>query len=504
MAEPDTTEATAESATDESMETTSSDADSDSHAVSNSETSDIIQDASFPTLIEPNGYSASTCGYCSTGNRDTSPRSSRSYGMTSVQMAPRIYQDLIDRGWRRSGTYVYHPDMANTCCPQYTIRLDALQFDPGKDKKMRYLINRWKRYIVEGVKPGETIATEEKIEGKEKGGKKNRNKQSKTQGYDYIQELRSAEYDQATATGVQPALRYEVMLVPAAVTQERFALYKRYQETIHHDRPGKNHISGFNRFLCKNPLGRQRIPYPNPKDVPSILPRHFGCFHQLHRVDGRLVAFSVLDILPGCVSSVYFVWDPDFAWASLGKLSALREAALAREFYNAGMTGMSWLYMGYYIRTCQKMRYKGDYSPSQLLDPGTNTFYPLQDAVKVIDKRPRGYTPLDTNPDTLQIPGSLEDPEIAANEKSERWPRRETLEVWPDPPPPSFMDPHRIPVDYLEKLLVFVKGSLSLLKFIPFMNRTAVHKIVAELVAALGTGRLATLDEPETEVYLAL
>ena len=64
--------------------------------------------------------------------------------------------------------------MANTCCPQYTIRLDALQFDPGKDKKMRYLINRWKRYIVEGVKPGETIATEEKIEGKEKGGKKNR------------------------------------------------------------------------------------------------------------------------------------------------------------------------------------------------------------------------------------------------------------------------------------------------------------------------------------------
>ena len=55
MAEPDTTEATAESATDESMETTSSDADSDSHAVSNSETSDIIQDASFPTLIEPNG-----------------------------------------------------------------------------------------------------------------------------------------------------------------------------------------------------------------------------------------------------------------------------------------------------------------------------------------------------------------------------------------------------------------------------------------------------------------
>jgi arginyl-tRNA--protein-N-Asp/Glu arginylyltransferase len=37
-------------------------------------------------------------------------------------------------------------------------------------------------------------------------------------------------------------------------------------------------------------------------------------------VDDKLVAFSVIDILPGCVSSVYFVWDPDYAWASLGKV----------------------------------------------------------------------------------------------------------------------------------------------------------------------------------------
>ena len=87
-------------------------------------------------------------------------------------------------------------------------------------------------------------------------------------------------------------------------------------------------------------------------------------------VDDKLVAFSVIDILPGCVSSVYFVWDPDYAWASLGKvdqssrcrliqasgsdeaflvisqLSALREAALAREMQEAGIDGAGWLYMG--------------------------------------------------------------------------------------------------------------------------------------------------------------
>jgi arginyl-tRNA--protein-N-Asp/Glu arginylyltransferase len=102
---------------------------------------------------------------------------------------------------------------------------------------------------------------------------------------------------------MQPAVRYEVTLVPAAATSERFALYERYQETIHHDGPGQNHMSGFDRFLCQNPFGvslldsgqyrillhaeyayrlrqKQRILYPTPDNVPPDLPRHYGCFHQ--------------------------------------------------------------------------------------------------------------------------------------------------------------------------------------------------------------------------------
>ena len=65
----------------------------------------------------------------------------------------------------------------------------------------------------------------------------------------------------------------------------------------------------------------------------------------------------------------------------------MREAALAREMNEYGATDVKYLYMGslrslcarlihcwlddigYYIHSCQKMRYKGDYSPSFLLDP---------------------------------------------------------------------------------------------------------------------------------------
>lgn len=46
------------------------------------------------------------------------------------------------------------PDMARTCCPQYTIRLDAKAFKPSK--KHRQVMNRWNRFVSAGTKPGET------------------------------------------------------------------------------------------------------------------------------------------------------------------------------------------------------------------------------------------------------------------------------------------------------------------------------------------------------------
>ena len=71
------------------------------------------------------------------------------------------------------------------------------------------------------------------------------------------------------------------------------------------------------------------------------------------------------------------------------QVSALREAALAREIHDAGISTMNSLYMGgltgrflfclgptfigFYVYSCPKMRYKGDYKPSYLLDPVGNT-----------------------------------------------------------------------------------------------------------------------------------
>lgn len=42
---------------------------------------------------------------------------------------------LIDRGWRRSGCYLYKHEMDKTCCPPYAIRLKASDFVPSKEQQ---------------------------------------------------------------------------------------------------------------------------------------------------------------------------------------------------------------------------------------------------------------------------------------------------------------------------------------------------------------------------------
>lgn len=53
--------------------------------------------------------------------------------------------DLLDRGWRRSGCFLYKPEMERTCCPAYTIRLKAGDFVHSKEQLR--VSRRMQRYI---------------------------------------------------------------------------------------------------------------------------------------------------------------------------------------------------------------------------------------------------------------------------------------------------------------------------------------------------------------------
>ena len=107
-------------------------------------------------------------------------------------------------------------------------------------------------------------------------------------------------------------------------------------------------------------------------------PEGYGSFHQQYWLDGVLIAVGVIDILPECVSSVYFFYDPDYSFLSLGTYASLREVALTRELSKKCLQ-LSNYYLGFYIPTCPKMRYKKNIKPSFLLCPEVFTWHPLDD-----------------------------------------------------------------------------------------------------------------------------
>ena len=169
---------------------------------------------------------------------------------------------------------------------------------------------------------------------------------------------------------LEPEHRFEVTLEPDTFTEEKYILFDNYQRRVHHEGDSEISRRGFQRFLCSSPLHRHNIGS-----------KKIGSFHQMYRLDGRLIAMGVLDLLPQAVSGVYFIYHSDFEKWSFGKLSALREAALAVE------EDYVYYYMGYYIHSCKKMRYKGDYKP-YVLDFDTMQWNLLDDEMRrLMDKR---------------------------------------------------------------------------------------------------------------------
>ncbi|WP_144394792.1 arginyltransferase [Pleionea sediminis] len=71
----------------------------------------------------------------------------------------------------------------------------------------------------------------------------------------------------------------------------------------------------------------------------------------------KLIACAVVDILDSGISAVYTYFDPDYSSYSLGRLAILRMIEEARK------DSMDYVYLGYLVKDCQKMKYKSEYRP---------------------------------------------------------------------------------------------------------------------------------------------
>ncbi|XP_062491277.1 arginyl-tRNA--protein transferase 1 isoform X3 [Pezoporus occidentalis] len=448
-----------------------------------------------PSIVEYfGGEDGYRCGYCKneTGNL--------SHGMWAHSMTVQDYQDLIDRGWRRSGKYVYKPIMNQTCCPQYTIRCQALHFQTSKSHKK--VLKKMLKFLSKGDVPkvvseeepmdshiedvgacdfaykGESHVSQSELtplgvdhaervenedqdtgEKKEEGNvqkvesdslrlyadketpvpgepsrsakgvhappkpgkgadlskppcrkakdiRKERKLQkllqnqtctvegSQLQAADQVFLLQNSKSKTNQPKTIEDFVfvslpddaqhKLEVRVVRSsppssqfkATFQESYQVYKRYQMVVHKDPPDKPTINQFTRFLCDSPLEAENAP-----NGPEC---GYGSFHQQYWLDGKIIAVGVIDILPYCVSSVYLYYDPDYSFLSLGVYSALREIAFTRQLHEKA-PDLCFYYMGFYIHSCPKMRYKGQYRPSDLLCPETYIWTPIEQCLPLLE-----------------------------------------------------------------------------------------------------------------------
>ena len=275
------------------------------------------------------------CGYCHSAH-------SVSYGITADTLETTTYDNLMNIGWRRSGNFLYKPVLHKTCCPSYTIRLEVEAFQISKNQ--RQVLRRFERYL----STGSVLVESSNME-----------------------------------TQTLPS-ELSIELVPAEFSSERFELYKKYQTAVHNDSPDEVTELSFIRFLCSSPL---RAPINASTLECRGRTLSYGSYHQLYRVNGSLIAVSVVDFLPSGLSSVYAFYDPDQRHLALGKYTALQEIDLCRTL------GLKYYYMGFYIHSCEKMRYKGDYQPSELLCPTSLEWFPLKNCIPLMEKHK--FTPFE-------------------------------------------------------------------------------------------------------------
>ncbi|XP_060027139.1 arginyl-tRNA--protein transferase 1 isoform X11 [Erinaceus europaeus] len=398
------------------------------------------------------GEDAYRCGYCK------SQAGSRSSGMWAHSLTVQDYQDLIDRGWRRSGKYVYKPVMNQTCCPQYTIRCQPLEFQPSKSHKK--VLKKMLRFLAKGDiskgnskdEPMEPI-TEDAVAGdfalinkldiqcdlkaltddlqaslqneEKRKGRSCKKEDSKEliHPQDIEEKLGSGEPSHSVKlpAGPKPGKGADLSKPPCRKAKEIRKERKRLKlmqqnpagapeppslfppktnkanqpksledfifESLPADAP---HKLEFTRFLCNSPLEAGSLP-----DGPDC---GYGSFHQQYWLDGKIIAVGVIDILPYCVSSVYLYYDPDYSFLSLGVYSALREIAFTRQLHQKSAP-LSYYYMGFYIHSCPKMRYKGGYRPSDLLCPETYVWVPIEQCLPSLENSK--YCRLNQDPEAV-------------------------------------------------------------------------------------------------------
>lgn len=124
---------------------------------------------------------------------------------------------------------------------------------------------------------------------------------------------------------------------PAGFDPGQFALYQRYQ-AARHDK-------------------EDAAPISEQDYIQFLGSRWCNTWFVEFTIEQHLMAVAVVDVLQNALSAVYTFFDPDFDKYSPGTYAVLWQVEQAKQ------RGMEFVYLGFWIKDCRKMRYKIQYQP---------------------------------------------------------------------------------------------------------------------------------------------
>jgi len=155
--------------------------------------------------------------------------------------------------------------------------------------------------------------------------------------------------------------KFEIKMEKPKFEREAFELYKKYCNDRH--KGSSRDEKAYIQFMCMQALEYDKIENEG-KEL------RLGCYHMKYYLEGKLIAVGVLDILPTCMYSVYFFYDPDIKHLSLGVVSILKEIEYMQEMQRY-FPDFRYYHLGGYVQDSSKMAYKNEYQPAELLCPIT-------------------------------------------------------------------------------------------------------------------------------------
>lgn len=122
--------------------------------------------------------------------------------------------------------------------------------------------------------------------------------------------------------------------------REHYELYEKYIGTRHND--GDMHPPSLQQYLDFIGDGCENTRFLE------------------FRLDEKLIGCAVFDVLGDGLSAIYTYYDTDLGKRSLGTLAILAQIEICQDLE------LPYLYLGYWISNCQKMRYKTRFRPMEL------------------------------------------------------------------------------------------------------------------------------------------